>query len=173
MVKPKSLASFDYLKTHVALDLKQLAYATAEFRLHLGKDPLEVPLQDSALTRGRALLDFMRTPDHPENVRIADYYVSSSAPGWTDLCKRWFKFVSDRVSHMGADRSVGDRKWPGGKTPNRLDRLTRLVIRTMRARVKYVRADCRPLLTLMCQRAETYLANPTPHNFNQMDPSNL
>lgn len=94
--------------------------------------------------------------------------------------QEFFRFISDRIAHIGKDRErpPDQDPWPGdasggSKQPDRLDRLAGVVWRVMSANVALVMADCRPALELMIDRGQTYLKSPSEVTRKAMDPQAL
>lgn len=165
-----------FLRDHVGHEMKHLAFAAAEFRSREARR-YHVALHDSALTRARAMLDFLHNQTADNKYTVNDYLEDRSAtPPRCDLAGRWFGFISGRLAHVGTNREDTFDQWPDrapgeDKGDDRLDRLTSFVIQLLRDRAKYVRPDCRSTLALMAQRAEEYLKDPTDERLEAMDPS--
>lgn len=170
-----------FLRKHFGHEMKQLAFAVVEFS-RPDAQRFAVPLQDSALVRGRSMLDFLDRPASKKSVSIHDFLDpshSSKLPK-CPLAQRWIDFISGRLAHVGRNRENSDDfdQWPDRdagqeKGDDRLERLALLVIKLTRSRVKYVREDCRGILDLIATRAEGYINDPTDHNLHAMDPANL
>jgi hypothetical protein len=93
-----------WLRTHGGHEVKYMTYAAAQFRIRSdARDFGSVAMQDSCLTRARALLDFVRSGDQ-RNGHLEDFYASSGPEEWTDLERELFDFVSRVPSHVSSDR---------------------------------------------------------------------
>ncbi len=178
MRTPDSQATVDFLKQHLGHEMKYLAFAVAEFP-QPDPNPHRVSLQDSALVRGRSVIDFFRKGSIEKCVRAQMFYLPGTAiPANDALAEEWFNFISGRISHIGRNRDATVDQWPGRavdeeKGEDRLQRLAQLVIRLMRDRAELMVDDARDLLKLVAQRAEEYLDGPSEARFHAMDPANL
>lgn len=170
----------EFLRKHVDHEMKHLVFAVAQFS-NPDANELWVALHDSALVRGRTLLDFLDRRADKRSVSIHNYLDSSQGdlPRFP-LAQRWIDFISGRLSHIGRNREASDDgdQWPDREPDqepgdDRLERLARLVIEVMRSRIPYVREECRPVFELIIQRAEAYLRDPTEARYYAMDPANL
>lgn len=160
--------------------MKHFMHAVAAF-----KPPMdfEVAVHDSALVRGRTLLDFFGPMGNRDDVA----YVTTKqrkdlieGPGGSTLREagRWYGFISERTSHISFSRDVEFDQWPDRdpgqeKGDDRLVRLAHLVLRLADVRIADAPADCQPILQEIVDRAGTYLADPTSANLEAMDPRNL
>jgi len=171
-------ATADFLRAHLGHDMKYLAFAAVEFS-RPESEHYQIALQDSALVRGRSLIDFFRPGTTKDNLREQLFYdVGVAAPTRDVLGEKWFKFISGRLSHSGRNRETTFDQWPDRsagdpKGDDRLERLARFVADLIRQRAAYLRADARTVLELIADRAEAYLNDPTEANFHAMDPANL
>ena len=171
-------ATADFLRTHLGHEMKYLAFAAAEFS-RSESSHYQVALHDSALVRGRSLIDFFRPGSTNKSMREQLF----CSPGVTQpprdpLGEKWFTFISGRISHVGRNRDATFDQWPDRKPgeykgDDRLERLACFVADLMRRRAVYLRSDARAVLELIAQRAEEYLNNPTEDRFHAMDPAHL
>lgn len=171
----------EFLRKHFGHEMKHLAFAVVEFS-RPDAQRFVVPVHDSALVRGRSVLDFLDRRADKRSVSIHDFLdpSHSSVPPKCPLAQRWIDFISGRLAHVGRNRENSDDfdQWPDrqvgeDKGDDRLERLARLVIELTRSRIGYVREDCRGILELIATRAEEYLDDPTDHHLHAMDPANL
>ncbi len=156
-------ADVDWLRTHVGHEVKYMTYAGAQFAVRSGQgDDGNVAMQDSALTRGRALLDFIRsTRDRqgqlvrdPENRHLDEFYSVPELVIWTPNEKAIFGFVSRALGHLGRDRDNPTGRWPGiGSGEGRNECLTRVVLISLENRFAEVHDDYRGLLERMVMRS--------------------
>ena|SRR5438034_194426 len=107
---------FAWLKTHVGHEVKYMTYAGAQFRIRSdARDFGNVAMQDSTLTRARALLDFIRSGD-PRNGHLEDFYASPGAEDWADTERDVFEFISRAISHAARPTGEWCRRSDGGRT---------------------------------------------------------
>jgi hypothetical protein len=170
-----------YLRKHIGHEVKYFAFAVAEFR-RPDAGRWAVPLQDSALVRGRSLLDFLLHRGKDNRVSIFDFLADDNEEELQkcQLAERWFGFISGRQSHVGKNRESNDDfdQWPDRaageeKGDDRLDRLAGLIVKLIRNRAEFVRTDCQSVLNLVAERAEEYLTAPSEAGYHAMDPANL
>lgn len=160
--------------------MKYLAFAAMESS-RPGAAHWQVPLQDSALVRGRTVLDFLlHKPGNARSFSIHDFIDKDCELPKCELPSRWVGFISERLAHLGKKREPTDDfdQWPDRKPgevkgDDRLERLARLTVAVLRSRTAQVRADCQPILEVIAARAEAYLDDPSEARFHAMDPSNL
>lgn len=161
---------------HIGHEMKFLTFAAARF-----SDGAEyaVPLHDSALVRGRTLIDFFRPGPTDKSLRASMFYAAQSKPpALPTLAEDYFSFISGRISHVGRNRLDAFDQWPDrapgqDKGDDRLERLARFVIELMRQRSPLLVAEYQSKLLLIASRCEEYLDDPTEARFHRMDPANL
>lgn len=160
--------------------MKYLAFAATEFSRPEAAY-WQVPLHDSALVRGRTVLDFLlHKPGNAKSFSIHHFIDDDRELPECESASRWVGFISERLAHLGEPREPKDDfdRWPDRKPgedkgDDRLERLARLTIAVLRWRTAQVRADCQPILELISRRAEEYLDDPSETRFHAMDPLNL
>ncbi len=174
------------LVLHVGHELKMLAFAVAHFRLaveaqtagdgrplcdnaSLPATHFIVPLQDSALARGRTLLDFLTNYRDPKkNLYIRSFYDPAGAPHptKTPTYGPWLDFISSQLLHVGRQR-INGQEWPGrpvtlpcdAEDDGRLDRLWGCVRDVMDHRVEHapLAEEPKAAIQLMMLRATVYI----------------
>lgn len=198
------------LVIHAGHELKMLAFAVAHFRLAIEAQLADdgrplcdnaslpathfiVPLQDSALARGRTLLDFLTDYKVPKkNLYIRSFYDPEGAPHPTNTPTygRWLTFISSQLLHVGRQRITG-QDWPGrpatlpsdAEDHGRLDRLWSCVRDVMNNRVEHapLAEQSKEAIQLMVLRATAYIDESATWSsvrdnnvaFHAMDPQQI
>ena len=114
-----SYPSAEYLRKHVGHEIQFFAFAVVEFEEGSWH---EVPPQDSALVRTRALLEFFT---NRKEYGIKDFHRGGVRKD--QLKDPWYEWISTRLAHLGLGRETGEShdKWPHAepgvaKGPDRL-----------------------------------------------------
>lgn len=176
-----------WLRKHVAHEMRHLVFAAAHFTdagladsNHM-KDGLAVALQDSALVRGRAMIDFLVKEGSPNLCwHLFNFYPDpDDRPVEDPMAVAWFKFISGRTSHLGKNREEPEfDQWPDrepgeDKGEDRLERLARFVVGLLRARCDLVVPECQTVLYEIADRADAYLDDPSDENFKALESESI
>ena len=113
-----------YINQHLREDMKWLAFAAVQYqkgkKAEVDGKPdcfsfLQIPLQDSALVRSRAVLDFLRAKSDKNRNYYLRQFIPESAK-WSlpvdEVLDEWYLFVSGRLLHMGKSRDQ-NKAFPG------------------------------------------------------------
>lgn len=172
-----SSIDIDWLRTHVGHEVKYMTYAAVQYRIRSAAGDFgNVAMQDSTLTRARALLDFIRSNARDRRSGHLDaFFVSPATEALIGVEKDFFGFVSRALSHIGVGRDSPAGRWPGVNehADDRSEAVAKLVLTAIEKRLPKVRPDARRLLELMVRRAGKYLDDPSDTNFHAMDPANF